>query len=69
MWTTALRSDADIVTITSYNEWLEGTQIEPARRRPGYMSYEGAWRQHGAASRRAYLWRTAYWTSRFARGR
>jgi glycoprotein endo-alpha-1,2-mannosidase len=31
MWTTAIRAGADIVTITSYNEWQEGTQIEPAR--------------------------------------
>jgi glycoprotein endo-alpha-1,2-mannosidase len=69
MWTAALRSQADLVTITSYNEWLEGTQIESARRRHGYASYDGAWGTHGAASSRAYLERTAYWTSRFARGR
>jgi glycoprotein endo-alpha-1,2-mannosidase len=67
MWTAALRSQADLVTITSYNEWLEGTQIEPARRTPGYASYDGAWDQRGAASSRAYLERTAYWTSRFTR--
>ena len=30
----AIRSSADGVTITSYNEWHEGTQIEPARARP-----------------------------------
>ena len=35
MWRAAIRSSADGVTITSYNEWHEGTQIEPARaRRP-----------------------------------
>jgi glycoprotein endo-alpha-1,2-mannosidase len=65
MWTAALRSGADLVTITSYNEWLEGTQIEPARRARGYQSYDGAWKQHGKAASRAYLARTAYWTSRF----
>jgi glycoprotein endo-alpha-1,2-mannosidase len=69
MWTAALRSGADLVTITSYNEWLEGTQIEPARRAVGYQNYEGAWRKHDAAARGAYLARTAYWTLRLARGR
>ena len=30
MWRAALGAHADRVTITSYNEWHEGTQIEPA---------------------------------------
>jgi hypothetical protein len=30
MWKAAIRAGADRVTITSYNEWHEGTQIEPA---------------------------------------
>src|SRR2546430_2244708 len=30
MWRAAVRADAVIVTVTSYNEWGEGTQIEPA---------------------------------------
>ena len=34
MWRGALRAEADLVTVTSYNEWHEGTQIEPARGRP-----------------------------------
>lgn len=69
MWSAAMRASADGVTITSYNEWHEGTQIEPARRLPGYKSYDGAWGLHGGRAARAYLARTAYWTSRFSVGR
>jgi glycosyl hydrolase family 99 len=64
MWTAALHARANLVTITSYNEWHEGTQIEPARLRRGYASYEGAWGKHGTAAARAYLVRTRYWTRR-----
>ena len=64
MWTTALRAGADLVTITSYNEWQEGTQIEPARTAMGMTSYEGAWGKSGVAAQRAYLTATAHWTAR-----
>jgi hypothetical protein len=64
MWKTALGADADIVTITSYNEWQEGTQIEPARSALGKPSYEGAWGKTGLRAQRAYLDATARWTSR-----
>ena len=66
MWAGAVRARADLVTITSYNEWHEGTQIEPARGgRSGYESYEGAWGAYGPAAETAYLDRTAYWVDRF----
>ena len=66
MWRSAVRARADIVTITSYNEWHEGTQIEPARGGvPGYRSYEGAWGAVGRAAERAYLDRTARWAARY----
>jgi glycoprotein endo-alpha-1,2-mannosidase len=71
MWHAAIASDADRVTITSFNEWQEGTQIEPAvPLRLGeyrYVSYDGAWGLHGQAAEKAYLTRTGYWASLFRR--
>jgi glycoprotein endo-alpha-1,2-mannosidase len=64
MWTAALRAHPDVVTITSYNEWGEGTQIEPARKLPGYVSYDGAWGLHGNAAAVSYLKHTGFWTTR-----
>ena len=66
MWAAAIRAHPDVVTITSYNEWHEGTQIEPAApsgRHGGYRyaSYDGAFGLHGIAAERAYLDRTRYW--------
>lgn len=63
MWRAATSAGADIVTITSYNEWGEGTQIEPAGRGGRYQSYDGAYGLRGRAAQRAYIWRTRYWTS------
>jgi hypothetical protein len=65
MWGAAVRAGADLVTITSYNEWSEGTQIEPAGHGGRYDSYDGTYGLHGRAAQRAYINRTAYWTSRF----
>ena len=67
MWTRAIRAAADVVTVTSYNEWHEGTQIEPARAvgRP-YVRYDGAWGLRGPAAEGAYLRRTAYWAGLYA---
>ena len=67
MWMAAGRAGADLVTITSYNEWSEGTQIEPAGHGGRYESYEGTYGLHGRAAERAYIRRTAYWTRREGR--
>ena len=63
MWKAALHAGADLVTITSYNEWGEGTQIEPAGRGGRYESYNGTYGLWGRSASRAYITRTAYWTS------
>ena len=70
MWLSAIQARAGRVTITSFNEWHEGTQIEPAApaSRHGkyrYLSYDGAWGQHGVQAEYAYLNRTLYWSSVF----
>jgi len=63
MWRAALAAKADIVSITSYNEWLEGTQIEPAELVAGYASYNGAYGLHGSAAEWAYIRETRRWTA------
>lgn len=65
LWTAALAAHPDLVTVTSYNEWGEGTEIEPAQPRKGYRAYDGAWGLTGPAAMTAYLMRTAYWAARF----
>jgi glycoprotein endo-alpha-1,2-mannosidase len=74
MWRSAIRSGADGVTITSYNEWHEGTQIEPARAQSvraaasiSFETYDGAYGLRGRAAESAYLRRTAFWSLAFAR--
>jgi hypothetical protein len=71
MWKLAIAAGADRVTITSYNEWHEGTQIEAAsadpkrRGRYRYLTYDGAWGLRGVAAEGSYLARTRYWAGVF----
>jgi glycoprotein endo-alpha-1,2-mannosidase len=74
MWKAAIKAEPDGVTITSYNEWHEGTQIEPARATPptsaaklSVESYDGAYGLHGRTAQRAYLDRTRFWVKAFDR--
>ncbi|WP_406315867.1 discoidin domain-containing protein [Streptosporangium sp. NBC_01639] len=58
------------VSVTSFNEWHEGSVIEPASSTPpaglGYQTFAGAYGTTGAAAETAYLDRTGYWVDQFA---
>jgi hypothetical protein len=68
-WNGVVSASADIAAITSYNEWHEGTQIEPAKafctNNGCYLNYEGAYGQSGDAAPLAYLGATRQWVDRF----
>ena len=66
MWSAALGVSPELVGITSFNEWHEGTQIEPAvpKQIQGftYLDYQ-------PLSADYYLKRTAYWIGKWQTGR
>jgi glycoprotein endo-alpha-1,2-mannosidase len=72
-WTNAITPSTggspNWVSITSFNEWHEGSQVEPASSNPpagfSYLTYQGAYGTSGTASQTAYLDRTHYWVSQF----
>ena len=73
-WKGAIDGGADIVTVTSYNEWHEGTQIEPAVPHcfpDGFCSpgYEGSYGRSGPAAATSFLDRTREWADAFRRAR
>jgi hypothetical protein len=61
------------VSVTSFNEWQEGSVLEPASGTPpagfGSETFEGAHGRTGAAAETAYLDRTACCATEFEQRR
>jgi glycoprotein endo-alpha-1,2-mannosidase len=68
-WEETIAADPEFVAVLSFNEWHEGTQIEPAipirKTKPPYLSYEFAYSKTGTAAQLSYLRRTARWIRLF----
>jgi glycoprotein endo-alpha-1,2-mannosidase len=69
-WMGAIGAHPDIIAITSYNEWHEGSQIEPAVPKClsatfCYRNYDGAYGLFGDPAVDAYIGRTKAWTARY----
>ena len=66
MYKAAIESGASYISITSFNEWHEGTQIEPAVSKKcdafEYLDYKPLADDY-------YLIRTAYWVDEFRKAR
>ncbi len=71
MWARAVDAQAEWISITSFNEWHEGSQIEPAVpfTTPAFQSldYTDVPAPRRSDGRDHYLRRTAMWSDRFTR--
>ena len=69
-WQAAIAAKPEWIGIVSFDEWHEGTQIEPARDFTAgartYTGYEGAFGVSGGDAPRAYLARTTFWVNKYA---
>lgn len=66
MYGKAIESKASFISITSFNEWHEGSQIEPA---VPYKSSAFSYLDYGNLESDYYLKRTAYWIGEFRKSK
>jgi len=68
-WSTLTARHPEWISIVSFNEWHETTEIEPAQPMTyngfTYLSYNGAYGLSGNAAALAYINRTAFWAGRY----
>lgn len=62
MFQAAMNANPDIISITSFNEWHEGTQIEPA---VPYQTMGRVYEDYGGLPTAWYLERTRYWRDKW----
>lgn len=71
-WSPLAAQRPEWVSVVSFNEWLEGTQIEPAQPFSAgshrYSDFTGAYGTSGQDSQYSYLDRTAYWADKYRGG-
>lgn len=63
MWKKAVQVDPDIIIINSFNNWIEGTQIEPAINRTGYEFNKDYWSNDNDSG--LYMRKTSDWSKEF----
>lgn len=66
MYRKAIDTGTEYISITSFNEWHEGSQIEPA---VPFSSSSFTYSDYGSLSPDYYLDRTAYWVSEFVKNK
>jgi len=59
------------VSITSFNEWHEGSVIEPATSSPpagiNYLTFDGSWSKNGTEAEVSYLERTKFYVDKYTK--
>jgi len=68
-WATAINAKPHIISITSYNEWMEGTQIEPVTpkniSKTIFNNQPFKYKDYEPLSPDYYIKRTFYWSQKF----